>query len=49
MMGAAAHRNVVPAKAGTQYSAAYRERTEYWIPALASFGRDDEPSHKVSP
>jgi hypothetical protein len=35
--------NVVPAKAGTQYYAADREFTEYWIPALASLGRDDGP------
>ena len=26
---------VVPAKAGTQYSAAYREHTAYWVPGLA--------------
>jgi hypothetical protein len=38
---AAARRSVVPAKPGTQYAAAYRERTAYWIPALASLGRDD--------
>jgi len=38
---AAARRSVVPAKAGTHYAAAYREHTAYWIPALASLGRDD--------
>jgi hypothetical protein len=32
---------VVPAKAGTQYAAAYREDTEYWVPGLASLARDD--------
>jgi len=35
-------RSVVPAEAGTQYAAVYRERTEYWVPALASLGRDDK-------
>jgi hypothetical protein len=41
MKDGAAYRSVVPAKAGIQYSAAYREHTEYWVPALASLGRDD--------
>ena len=26
---------VVPAQAGTQYAAVYREGTEYWMPAYA--------------
>ena len=35
---------VIPAQAGIQYAAAYREGTAYWIPARAryrSLGRDD--------
>jgi len=32
---------VVPAKAGTQYAAVYREGMAYWIPGLAALARDD--------
>jgi hypothetical protein len=49
MKSGTARRSVVPAKAGTQYAAGHRERTEYWIPALASLGRDDKPTLKVTP
>jgi hypothetical protein len=48
MMSSATHQSVVPAKAGTQYAAAYRERTAYWIPALASLGRDDRQRFEVT-
>jgi hypothetical protein len=41
MKSCAISASVVPAKAGTQYSAAYREVTAYWVPALAMLGRDD--------
>ena len=53
MKSVATHRSVVSAKAGTQYAAAYREHTAYWIPALppikSGAGRDDKPSLKVTP
>ena len=37
--------SVIPAKAGTQYAAVYREGTAYWIPGLppikSGVARDD--------